>query len=487
MKRAHSFKLKSATMKPLFPAHSKYFVPLVLGVCALQSAGRAAVAPEVRHTFANGLTLVSRLDRTSPRVAISLVVRAGAADETPQNAGWRRLLVDAMLRSARKPASIELTGDDTQADANGFWKAAQLQRAAEEAGGQLGAAVGDDVIEFYATGNSAGAARLASLLLSLVREPQLSDADIDASRKALLERLDAERADVATLATNELRGRLYRDARGELAAYGLPPTGTVDSLNALTNDRVRELFRTFFGANNWTLSAAVDIDFASLKTSLETVPATTQGPASSSVPFFVMPDASQPNLVVRQTDTPSTWVFVAHPIASAPLADWPALRVLAALLGDSSRARLPRRLLDGRLTLGGGPAAQRVVVQFTPRRFRGELVAFAETETSQAERIKNAMLDELRRLKDARVTSAELTAAKNYVRGAWAVDREGLHERAYQSALAAALSPASGRQSTLTTDASWSERVARVTSADVQRVAKKYLQGYAVALIMPQE
>lgn len=483
--------MKPLFAKPLFAAHPKYFVPLVLGVCVLQSASRAAVAPEVRQTFANGLTLVSRFDRSSPRVAISLLVRAGAAEETPQNAGWRRLLVDAMLRSAKKPAGFELSGDDAQADSGGFWKSSQLQRAAEEAGGQLGAAVGDDVIEFYATGNSAGAARLTSLLVSLVREPRLSDADIDASRKALLERLDAERTDVASLATNELRGRLYRDARGELAAYGLPPTGSVATLNALTNERVRELFRNFFGANNWTLAAAGDVDLASLKTVVESVPASTQSPVNTSVPFFAMPDASQPNLVVRQTDTPSTWVFVAHPIASAPLADWPALRVMAALLGDSSRARLPRRLLNGRMTLGGPSPAQRVVVQFTPRRFRGELVAFAETETAQAERIKNAMLDELRRLKESKATTAELEAAKNYVRGAWAVDREGLHERAYQSALAVALSPATASattpQSTLTTDASWSERVGKVTSADVQRVAKKYLQGYAVALIMPQE
>ena len=448
---------------------------------------RAAVAPETRQTLANGLTLVSRLDRTSPRVSISLLVRVGAADETAQNAGWRRLLVDAMLRGAKKPTGMELTGDDIQPDAGGYWKAAQLQRAAEEAGGVLGAAVGDDVIEFFATGNSAGVTRLATLILSLVREPRLSDADIDASRKALLERVDAERGDVASLATNELRGRLYRDARGELAAYGLPPTGTVESLNALSNERVRELFRNSFGSNNWTLAAAGDIDAAALKAVLESVPASSQSTLGAAVPFFVMPDTSQPDLVVRQTDTPSTWVFVAYPIASAPPSDWPALRVLSALLGDSSRARLPRRLLDGRLTLGGGPAARRVVVQFTPRRFRGELVAFAETETAQAERIKNAMLDELRRLKDSKATATELDAAKNYVRGAWAVDREGLHERSFQSALAAALSPSTAPQSTLTTDANWSERVGRVTAADVQRVAKKYLQGYAVALIMPEQ
>jgi predicted Zn-dependent peptidase len=68
-------------------------------------------------------TLVTRIDRNAPRVAISLLVRAGAVDETPSEAGWRRLLTEAMLR-----ASLPENGSDA---VTGL----QMQKLAEQAGG----------------------------------------------------------------------------------------------------------------------------------------------------------------------------------------------------------------------------------------------------------------------------------------------------------------------------------------------------------------
>jgi predicted Zn-dependent peptidase len=99
-----------------------------------------------------GLTLVTRVDRNAPRVAISLLVRAGAVDETSNDAGWRRLLTETMLR-----ASLPENGD-------GAITGLQMQKLAEDAGGRIGATVGDDVIEFWATGDSRNASTLARLV-----------------------------------------------------------------------------------------------------------------------------------------------------------------------------------------------------------------------------------------------------------------------------------------------------------------------------------
>ncbi|MDQ3813699.1 MAG: hypothetical protein M3347_07085, partial [Armatimonadota bacterium] len=71
----------------------------------------AAPTPAVSTTLPNGITLITRTDYTSPRVAISLVARAGAAGETPATAGWRRLLTDAMLRATLRDDSARSTSN----------------------------------------------------------------------------------------------------------------------------------------------------------------------------------------------------------------------------------------------------------------------------------------------------------------------------------------------------------------------------------------
>ncbi len=455
-----------------------FLLSAVLGVSALSAPAFAAPAPETQINLPSGETLILRPDRTAPRVAISLQVRAGAANETVENVGWRRLLTDAMLRSARAPESAK----------DEFLTGVQLQQRADALGGQLGAAVGDDGIAFSMTGSSAKLPELVALIRTLVEHPRLSDADIDRARRGLLARLEDENEDVAERASTAIRERLYRDARGELVAYGLPGGGTLQSLNALTAERIRELHKRYFAASRQVIAIAGDFDPAAVQALLQQNSASAPVAFSSDTPYFAAPDVKQPPLVVRQMETPGAWVFITYATGGAQgigAEDWPALQVLAAALGKSPQARLPKRLLDtrGRIS-GAAPTADTLVIDFAPRRFRGEFVLFALTETSQVEGVKNVMLSEVQRLKDTPLSMTELAAAKNFARGAWATDRQTLQERAYQSALAFSLTAAPGKTPLL--DSTLPTRLQNVSAAQVQNAAKKYLDAYAVALVLPQ-
>jgi predicted Zn-dependent peptidase len=437
-----------------------------------------------RTVLPGGATLVTRLDRSAPRVAISLLVRAGAVDETPDEAGWRRLLTEAMLR-----ASLPEGG-------TGAVTGLQMQKLAEEAGGRIGATVSDDVIEFWATGDSRNASTLLDLLLSVVQHPRLSDADVRAARSRTVERIAGERDDVAVMATAALRGQLYRDTRGDLIAYGLPSTGTTESLGNLNRERLLELYRRYFVPSRFTVAGAGDVNVTALRTRLERLPAVVETPVPPLQPsLFALPAKTDPALIVRQVPTRDAWVFISYRVAPSTSADAPALRVLAAALGEEPNARLQRRVSaqNNRLGFGGvtGPGAV-AAASITPRRYGGELVMFAQTSASNVDAAKDALLDEVRKLRETSLSATELLRAKNFARGSWAVDREGLRERAFQAGLAAAVNPvpalARGTASmAVANDWDWPAQIAAVTAADVRRVAQKYLNAYAVALIMPED
>ncbi|HVF11335.1 MAG TPA: insulinase family protein [Abditibacteriaceae bacterium] len=450
----------------------------------------AAPAPAVLHTLDNGITLVTRTDHTAPRVAISLLVRAGATDETPATAGWRRLLTDSMLRAVQAPHATAAPGSSTPAAGStpGVVRTMDdLQRQAEALGGHLGASVGDDYIEFWAVGDSAKIDRVVNLLLDVVLHPRLGDQDIDATRRRLVERLDGESDDVALRAIAALRGQLYRDARGEPVAYGLPANGTEQALGQLSNAKIREFYSLYITPARFTAAAAGDLraaDLTVLRTALESTPARPATVADGgAAPSFATPDGSQPPLIVRQMRTPGAWVFIAYSIAGYAHSDAPALRVLTAALGELPRARLAKRLLSTRALTskpdGLATMAFQAALQIFPRRYASELILFAQTDTQNVDAVKDAMLDEVRKLGATPLSATELQSAKNFVRGNWAVQREGLRERAYQLALAPLV--------TAPPDADWPARTAQVTAADVQRVAQKYLKAYAVALVMPED
>jgi zinc protease len=181
--------------------------------------------------------------------------------------------------------------------------------------------------------------------------------------------------------------------------------------------------------------------------------------------------------------TTSAWVFVAYVTSGLNSADFPALRVMSAALTQSSKARLPQRLfaLNNKRSTSGDydTSTFQIAGQVTPRRFAGDLVLFAQTGPQNVESTKNIMLDEVRKLGEKPLTPVELSSAKIFARGSWAVEREGLRDRAFQAALASALNAPA--------DPTWPSRIAAVTAADVQRVARKYLGHYVVALIMPEE
>ena len=419
----------------------------------------------VVETLPNGVILVPTLDRTAPRVAISLLVGEGAADETAATAGWRRLLVNAMARQAPEGYALG-EGETAQKES--------LVNAAAQLGGVITVSVGDDVVEISVNGDSARGTQLLQLALALLQSPRLSDETLDKARTAQLDRIGAEDLDATTRIDAAIRTQVFRDKSGALVAYGLPDNGTQTSVESLDNARLREL-QTRLANAPLTVSAAGDLDLAALRTTLAQLP---QRAATATVkPEFAQPKKGAPSLKVRELPVDGAYVLVSYPLNNFSSADGPAMRVLVAALSDAKGARLPARLSD--TLVKGAPQADSVSAQWLNRRYASEILLTAQTAPSSVEGVKNVLIEEVGQLAQKPLSGQELDRAKAFARGDWALDRQNLRDRAFLAGLPTAVGALP--------DATWQQRLSEVSAADVQRVAKKYLASYAVALVMPKE
>jgi len=467
-------------MKNHFEHRFPLATALLLAASALPIAvSQAAVSPAVISKLANGTTLVVRDDQIAPRVAISLLVRAGAADETSANAGWRQVLAAAMLRAT-------LIDSPLKAEEKTTVLLDDWQRQVEKWGGEIGATVGDDFIEFWAKGDSAHTAEMLEILTQIVSSPRLDDADFVSARRRALAYQNQAANGVASRAAQMLSGQLYRDAAGKPLAYALPTFGTFDSVSNLTSEELKKLHQEYFTPEHFTYSFAGDVDVEAVNVKFHVNKGMEyRAPREDKAPAFAPLPANAPPLVVREMNTLGAWVFVAYrtpaTIAMTP-GEYASLKVLTAALDGAATSRLRNRLqrvdLTGAAARQNKESAGQVASQLTARRWANEMIVFAQTNPQNVDSVKNALLDEITKLRSAPLSEAELQSAKSFARGNWSTSREAPSERAFEAGAAAMFG--------IAPDSNWPVLLQGVTAASVQQVAQKYLRAYSVVLIMPQ-
>lgn len=439
---------------------------------------RAAIAPVEETALESKSTLLVRNDRTAPRVAVSLLVRVGAADETSANSGWRQVLTNAVLQATQLKEQDSFAIEDKEQNIATIF---DWQRILEPWGGELGATVDDDAIEFWIVGDSARTDEFLQILLQIVQNPRFADENFTAARREILSLQDQAKDDTASLAVQALAEQLYRDSQGNPIVYALPDYGSFESLSNLDDAQLRAQHERFFTPDRFTFSVAGDADPKRIAAHLnrlikkrpshqDSVESVEQAPK-----FATRSKEETPPLKLSGSDRGS-WIFAAYRVLAPnelTPAQLAAFEVLSAALVGSSQARLTKRLLENEQN----SLATQAGSQWLKRRFASELTLFAQTDDPQA--VRKVFQEEIALLGKTPLSSAELQSAKNYARGQWSVSRGTLHERSFTAALAWLHSS--------TPDSSWPKYFQEVSAEQVREVARQYLSAPATVILSPQE
>ncbi len=433
---------------PRSPVSFLLAIVVFAGLLAIAPAEALAQAKASRleyreRTLANGMRVLSAVDRSSPTVCINVWYHVGSKDDPDGRSGFAHLFEHMLFKGTRN------------------MKDEQMDRLTEDVGGFNNAFTADDVTVYYEVVPSnyletllwAEAERLSSL--NVVDKNFLSERDVvkEEYRQSYLARP---------------YGRLFLEIEKKSFTthpYKRPGIGNIDELNAATIDDVRKFHADYYRPDNATLVVVGDFDPKQLDAWVDEFFADIPKPSTPLARVTIQEPArtAEQRHTVTAPNVPLPAVAMTFLLPKQRHEDMYALRVAESILSNGESSRLYNSLVYTK------QVASEASAQVDLREDASLFILFAilagGKTTAEGE---EALLAEIKRMQDAPVTAAELEKAKNQLVTAKLFELETNNGKAEELGRSAVLY---GDPNRINTDV---EKLQAVTAADIQRVMKKY-------------
>lgn len=349
-----------------------------------------AVGIEVeRRTLSNGIILYLYPDRTLPLLELIGLVRAGRLYEPANKAGLARMAASQI----RAGGTTSLTPD-------------ALNEELESLAASLEVSAGDEALEVRLNLLSRHTERGIQLLADVLLKPGFDPGQLELNRGRLLDELRRRRDDPRDLLVREFAA-LHYTARHPL---GLEPTET--TLQGIGRDDLIAFHRRFIRPDNLMLAAAGDFDREALVGLLERSFGGWSASGGLSLPLIPPLEAlAKPGVFLIDKPVPQSSIAIGHFGVERTTPDRQAIELMNLLLGGGGlTSRMAKRVRSAEgLAYSVGSRFE------TEGRERGLFQVIASTRTDATPRAIAAMLEEIKRLREAPVSGPELETAKDSV------------------------------------------------------------------------
>ena len=406
--------------------------------------------PVTTRTLPNGLRVLIVEHHELPIVDFILITATGVEADPPARTGLATLLAALLDEGTTSRNALQIADQEAFLGINlstsSGWDASRISLHAPTA--QMDSAL--------------------ALMADVALHPSFPAAD--------LERLRAER--LTELIQLRDRGPGVADVAFPSIVYGMdhpygrPMLGTEASVSAITRADLEQFYRTYFRPNNSTLIVVGDITpddvmrrvgIAFGRWERAEVPKTTvamaQRPGTTAVYLIDKPGAAQSSVRIGSVGAPRS------------TKDYFGLLLANTILGGSFTSRLNQNLRETRgYTYGAGS-------RFDMRQAAGPFTARAEIVAEKTDSALIEFMKELRAIRDT-VPAAELAKAKTYLQ----LQMPGAFETTGQ--IASQLVPIALYDLPLDYYNSYAQQIERLTQADIQRVAREYIDPSRLAIVI---
>jgi zinc protease len=416
-------------------------LPAVLLVLALLLTAPAGAATPIAHreVLPNGIVLLVAERPAVPIVVVRTFSRAGAVLDPPDRRGLANLTGALLTRGTAKH-----TGP-------------QLDSAIEFVGGSLGSGAGRDGLSVSLAVLRKDLGLGLDLLAEVLLTPTFPQDELTRKAAQIQAAIKRSEEDPGTVAGRALSKLVYASH-----PYGQPVEGTVESVGALTRDDVVRFHRQYMRPDTTivTVVGAIGVAEARREVLARLGGWTAPSEAVPSVPSVTA--GGPPRSETIDKDLTQATILLGRQAIRQTDPDYFPLTVASYVLGGGSASRLYSRVREE------GGLAYAVYSYVNPMKYGASFVVSAQTRTAEVPKVVEMVREELARMGREPVTERELKLAKDYLIGSFPL-------RLDTSSKVADFVVAIEEQGLgLDYAERYKERVAKVTAADVQRVAAKY-------------
>lgn len=424
--------------------------PELKGDPPVAGRGESSAGRVQRLELPNGIPLLVREDHRLPLVYITVASLGGVLSEEEGEQGLSKFMADLLLRGTQQRTAQEIA------------------EAVDALGASMQPFSGMNSFGIEASGLAADLEILLELIADSLLHPVFPDAEIERQRMRQLAGLRAQRERPFQLADQLVRDHLY-----PAHPYRYTPNGAPDAVAQFDRETLQRFLRRHLRAGNLAISVFGGVQTGEVEAVASR--AFADVPPGGRVRHELhIGERSLPVRVEERVPRQQTIFLMAYPGVDLSDERLAALEVLqSAMSGLSSE-------------LGMEIRERRGLVYFTGAFHRtglapGRFVLYAGTEEVSVEEVQVLMEQELRRIRDGKLSEEEIARAKAQLTGDFYALLQDNARLAQESALNELFGL--GYAHAFTRD----QRIAAVTGEAIQRVARELLddQSRVIAVVLP--
>ena len=400
-----------------------------------------------KHSFPNGLTLLTESMPHVRSVSLGIWLTTGSRQERPERGGITHFIEHMVFKGTRNRT------------------AEQIARSMDSIGGHLDAFTAKECVSFNAVVLDEHFGQAFDVISDLVLNPLFDSDDIRKERSVVLEEIKAEEDNPEYLLHELFTQKFWKDH-----PLGRPILGTRQTVGAFERGAIQNQFEQSYLPNNMVIAVAGHVQHQRVADQIwkrfrDLEPQNHQPVQRAPV--------VQPHITLKNKEALEQ-AHLCLGVPSYPVADDRryACYVLNTLLGGGMSSRLFQKIRERQ------GLVYSVFSELTPYRDAGGLLVCAGTSIASVPRVLASVVEEFRDLKENPVSAEELRRAKDQLKGSIML---GLESTASRMSNLARQEMYFGRSLSLDEII---QKIETVTADDLLSIARESFQTGKIALTL---
>jgi zinc protease len=401
---------------------------------------QAAIVPK-RAELDNGMVLLTSEQRALPMVSIELLIDAGSRYDAPQQEGAANLTARLLTYGTNRRTAV------------------QISDALDFIGASLGARAGNDLASVSLTVLKKDLATGLELLADVLTSATFPQEEIDRQKQSIIATIRARDEDPGDIAQRKFAALLYPQS-----PYGRPVEGSDASVKSLQQNGVREFYQRYYRPNRSIMAVVGDVSQQEIVQALnQSLRFWRKGEPGGAL--LIPSVIGAPQVIRINKDLTQANIITGHEGVARGNPDYYALQVMNYILGGGG---FSSRAMDSVRNERG--LAYSIYSSFNSEKSHGTFEFVMQTKNETALEAVRIVKDEIRRMREQRVSERELNDAKDYLSGSFPLRLDTNRK------VASFIAQVEFFQLGMDYPERYADLIKKVTAEDVERVAKRYLQ-----------